>query len=423
MGKNLKGRELGSGISQRKDGKYHGRYVDRFGKRRSIYDETLTGLRKKLNKAIYENEMKLNIVDSTIFLDDWYEKWMEVYKEGVIRDNSKRVYHNTYTKYISPVLGKFQLQEITTLQITALLKKLKKDKYSYEVRNKTRIILLDMFDKAMIDQFVNRNPVRGIRLKRDEKKEIRVLDTMEQCDFFDCCRGTFYDNAFVTHVSTGLRSGELFALEPEDLDFKNREIHITKTLLYENFEGDDKKTYHFGPPKTKNSNRIIPMSKRAEIALKKQLMQKQIIMNKESKSVPEEFKNLIFTTRFGTPLNATVYNTAIAKIINEVNLCKDSLEQIERFSGHCFRHTFATRCYESGIDFKVIQQYLGHATLQMTMDLYVQVSQDKRNKEIVQLDNELDQIFENGDELALKRYENQCKSKGVLPNLDGVQMG
>ena len=64
---------------------------------------------------------------------------------------------------------------------------------------------------------------------------------------------------------------------------------------------------------------------------------------------------------------------AIKKIVNEINLGKEFIEEMESFSFHCFRHTFAIRCFESDIAPKTEQSYLGHATLQMTMDLYTSV--------------------------------------------------
>ena len=85
MGKDLKGKELGNGICQRKNGKYCGRYVDRFGQRKSIYDDKLSELRKKLAVAIADNQLFTNIRDN-IKLDDWFNRWMEVYKKKISSD-------------------------------------------------------------------------------------------------------------------------------------------------------------------------------------------------------------------------------------------------------------------------------------------------------------------------------------------------
>jgi integrase len=67
------------------------------------------------------------------------------------------------------------------------------------------------------------------------------------------------------------------------------------------------------------------------------------------------------------PINTQTYSDAIKAVLENVNLCRDELEKIEYFSPRCFRHTFATRCFEAGIKQKTVQQYLGHATLQMRL--------------------------------------------------------
>ena len=75
------------------------------------------------------------------------------------------------------------------------------------------------------------------------------------------------------------------------------------------------------------------------------------------------------------------------RIIEEINLTRDSLEKFESFSGHTFRHTFATRCFESGIQPKTVQTYLGHTSLSMTMDLYTSVMQQKKTDDIKLLES------------------------------------
>lgn len=223
--------------------------------------------------------------------------------------------------------------------------------------------------------FVRKNPARGITVKRDEEKEIKVLTVEEQALFFDCCKGTFYDNFFITAVATGMRIGEIAALREEDIDFDKKVIHVSRTLVYAKYEEDTQKTFHFEAPKTKTSNRTIPINKQCFMALKKQIMQKRIVTNKAPKSkMPEQqFRNLIFTTSFNMPINSQIIMDAIKKIVNEINLTRDPLEEMELFSCHAFRHTFATRCFEAGIKTKTVQAYLGHASLQMTMDLYTSV--------------------------------------------------
>lgn len=82
MGKSLNGKELGKGISQRKDGLYQGRFVNRFGKKQTLYAKTLKDIRQKLRNAQYEDEKALNVVTKEITLDEWYKVWMATCKKN-----------------------------------------------------------------------------------------------------------------------------------------------------------------------------------------------------------------------------------------------------------------------------------------------------------------------------------------------------
>lgn len=405
MGKDLDGKELGNGIAQKKNGRYEARYVDRFGKRISISGRDLKDVKRRFNEAIYENDQEINIKDN-IRLDDWYNKWMNVYKYNVIRENSKRHYNHVYKKHISPILGHFYIKDITQLQIRELINKLDKEGYQYETKNKVRIILIDIFNKAMIDEFVRKNPAKGITIKRNEERDIQVLSIEDQISFFECCKGTFYDNFFNIAVCSGMRIGELAALRWKDIDFDNKVIHVNRTLVYQKYNDDNGKTFHFESPKTKTSIREVPITKQCEFFLKKQYLQKNIIQSKTPKKVEAQFQDLLFTTKYNTPLNSQIICDAIKKIVDEINLTRDTADEMEIFSCHCFRHTFATRCFEAGIQPKTVQSYLGHATLQMTMDLYTSVLKEHLVSEIDKLETTLSQIDESGEEIYLQKYNN-----------------
>lgn len=396
MGKDLNGRELGEYLSQRTNGSYMARFTDRFGKRKCFYSMNLKEVKAQLQEALYEDKKRINISDDTITLDEWFEKWLTIHKYKTICLNTKRHYIHVFKKQISPVLGKKKLCDITQLMVRELINQLDKDGYQYETKSKVKILLVDMFDKAIVDDFARKNPARGIKIVREEcdEKHVRVLTNEEQQLFFECCKGTFYDNLFVFSVNTGLRPGEACALKWEDIDLENNEVIINKTLVYQKFEGDTQKTFHFDPPKTKQSKRKVPLNKTALIALKKQKLQSDIVKAKSLKTndVADEFKDLLFVTKVGTPINAVVYNDAIVRVIDEINSMRDPLDEFEKFSAHCFRHTFATRCFESGIQPKTVQTYLGHASLKMTMDLYTHVLDDKKKEEMNKFEKFMDKL-------------------------------
>lgn len=405
MGKDLNGKDLGNGIVQKKNGRYEARFNNRFGKRISISGYDLKDVKRRFNEAIYDDQKEINIREK-IRLNDWYEKWLGVYKFDIVRPNTKTYYNQVYKRHIAPTLGNFYIRDITQLQIRELLKKLKKQGLGFETRNKVKILLVDMFNKAMIDDFLTKNPAKGISVKRDENKDVRVLSIEEQADFFECCRGTFYNNFFVTAVQSGLRIGELAALRASDIDFENGVIHVTRTLVYQKYDDDECKTFHFEDPKTKTSFRDVPISRQCEVALKRQLMQKRVIEAKapKCKKPNKEFQDLLFTTKYNTPLNSQIISDAIERIINEINTTRDELEEYEKFSCHCFRHTFATRCFEAGIQPKTVQKYLGHATLQMTMDLYTSVMQEHMSSEMDKLNEISDKIESYVDDNFEEKY-------------------
>ena len=372
MGKDLKGKELGNGICQRKNGKYCGRYVDRFGQRKSIYDDKLSELRKKLAIAIADSQSFTSIRDN-IKLDDWFNRWVDVYKKKSVRPNTLREYTHIYTKNISPFLGNRNINSFVKSDIQQLIDITDDKGYGYERQNKIKVILSDMFSRAMEDELMSRNPTKGVKLRAKKEVFAKALTIDEQEVFFECCAGTFYDNLFNIAVNTGLRPGELFALTENDIDFENGLINVSKTLVYQKYLDDERKEFHLEEPKTEQSNRKVPMNSLCRKYLERQIRQKHVIKNKQ----PKEQNDYLFTTKFNTPLNSVLYSAAIDSVVDTINLVRSVDEEMEYFSGHALRHTFATRCFEAGVQPKVVQSYLGHATLKMTMDLYTHVTEER----------------------------------------------
>ena len=377
MGKDLNGKELGNGICQRKNGKYCARYVDRFGKRKTIYDDKISEIRKKLALAIAENENHISVKEN-ITLDKWFGYWIDVYKKKSVRPNTLREYTHIYNKSISPYIGNYNINSITKSVIQNLILKADDSGYGYERQNKIKIILSDMFSKAMDDEFLAKNPAKSVRIYGKKKISAKALSKDEQEIFFECCAGTFYDNLFNVAVNTGLRPGELFALTEKDINLEEGYIDVNKTLVYQKYLDDDCKAFHVEPPKTCQSYRKVPMNSLCRKYIERQIRQKNVIENKR----PKEKNDYLFTTKFNTPLNSQIYSDAIKAVIDMINVSKSCDEEMEYFSGHTFRHTFATRCFEAGVSPKVVQSYLGHATLQMTMDLYTHVMPEKLNSDI-----------------------------------------
>ena len=382
MGKDLNGKELGKGIRQNRNGKYEARFTDRFGRRKSIYGTSKIEIRNKLQEALKENAAKES-VRKRLTVRQWYHEWMEIYKAPVIRPNTTRHYEHIFDAFILPELEDKYVDEVKQIHVKGLINQLDARGYQWETQNKVRILLLDLFNIAIENDYALKNPAKGIRLAKNRPNERIVLTVEQQKDFFECSAGTFYDNLFIVAINTGLRPGELCALEEQDLDFDGHSISVTKTLLYQKLGDDEGKEFHIGPPKTESSIRTVPMNHACEEALRKQIRLKKMLALKYAQK--NEFKSLLFVTRFNTPICSVVLNDAIKRIVDEINLQRDETEKIAVFSAHSFRHSFATRCIEAGILPKTVQRYLGHASLNMTMDLYVHATEEFKKTELEKL--------------------------------------
>lgn len=366
MGKSLKGKELGNGISQRKDGFYQGRFVNRFGKRQTFYASTLSELRQKLRNAQYEDEKELNVVTKDITLDEWFEVWMETCKKNC-RDSTKESYITHY-KRIQKALGWRKLTSLNLVIMQQAINELVSD----NARKNSKKILVDMFEKAIASDLLIKNIAKQINpvITKEDKKERVVLTVREEEWFLQQAEGTFYYNLYVVALDTGLRIGELMGLMWEDVDFKKRVLHVRRTMCY--FRKDGKYIHEMHDVKTKNGKRDIPLTNRAYDALKRQRLQKMEISLK-GKTAPEGLENLVFVTKNNRPTQQFLVQECMLLIVRHI---REIHPDFEEFSPHTFRHTFATRAIENGMQPKTLQKLLGHSSLQMTMDLYCHVTED-----------------------------------------------
>ena len=366
MGKSLKGKELGVGISQRKDGKYIGRFTDRFGKRKSFSGDNLNNVRKRLQKAQFDNDKWLNCNDSDMTLDEWFETWETVCKVNC-RQTTIRSYAASY-KRIQPELGALRLNQLNLITIQRAFNNLKTD----ASRKKTKAILVDMLNCAVDADMIIKNPALKVKTAIDgtPPKEKRVLSDHEVELVINTAKEMSHRlyPVLVVGFNTGMRIGEILGLTWDKIDFKNNVIHVTQSLAYLYTNEDDIAHFVLNAPKTKSGIRDIPMTREVKTALLEQKMKCNIIYNRH-KPYPG-FDNLVFPGTQNHPIDATGFGEAIDRIRKEI---EKKGEIVEPFTPHCMRHTFATKCIARGMKPKVLQKILGHKSLRMTMDLYCHV--------------------------------------------------
>ena len=368
MAKDLKGKELPPGIRQRKNGRYEGR-VQYKGERYSVYADTIAEVKKEMTAARYKLEHGEFIVKSNITVNDWFETWIEQYKKNQVKRGTIIAYTKTYDMMIRPQIGSRKLIEIRGEHIQKLYNDAVKQEFSHASIRLMAAILNGCFKQAMKNRLIERNPVTYATLpKNREEKHQRVLTKEEQEIFLRYAKEHSYlYNLFALDIRTGMRYGEICGLKYSDVDKAAGVIHVRRTIKYIAKQG-----YFEDTPKTRTSARDIPLT--TDML---EIVEAQKRMYETRKVV--KLDSYIFRTVNDTPINREAMQHEIDKIIT---LMSDDGIKIDRFTPHCFRHTFATRAIENGMKPQTLKAILGHANLAMTMDLYSHVLPNTKAEEM-----------------------------------------
>ena len=366
MGRNLKGKELGEGIYQQANGTYCARFIDRFGKRKSKRSKKLQEVRQWLADATYINEHSDIEQATNMMVDAWFEYWIDV-KKKTVRPNTVRNYTERYNKNIQKIIGRKILTEVKPIHCQKIFTDMAEEGYKTSTIYQTRIALFNMLEFAKENEVILSNPckksVKSDMGKPSQKKEALTIDVQKK--FIEYAKGQSYENQFRFILQTGLRTGELVGLKWEDIDFSKKAIRIRRSMEYRYSVGE----WRIGEPKSKAGYRTIPLTDEAI-----RILTEQQEKNKNIKKIQEEWSEFIFLSRKGEPVKNSAYDTALFKICDKA--------KINRFSMHVLRHTFATRCIEGGMMPKTLQKILGHSNIGITMNLYVHITEDEKQKEI-----------------------------------------
>lgn len=389
MGKSLKGKELGVGITQRKDGIYQARYINNQGKKSYVYANNLTAIRKKLDKAKYDDEVLSLVKTPNITVDEWFELWMSIYCSN-IRDTTRYQYSKMYNK-IKEDIGYRKLKSINLNIIQNILNDLPSDAY----RKRVRSILYTMFERAVDNDYIRKNPVKAAIWKIDDtpKKKQTPMTAEQEEKFVSYIYKPRYRSSQVEYaelfefmLQTGMRVGEASGLTWDCVDFEKSVITVNKTLATS--AGKDKEGKRIGryprfhKPKTKDGNRTIPMTKRAKEIL---LIQKEKDNNINKTIQPlEGFENLVFVSYVNKPIYDDCIRRMLKKVLEEL---KKEDSDFPDLHPHILRHTFATRCIEKGVNYKTLQTIMGHSDFAITLNVYSHTTNETLFNEMKKIEN------------------------------------
>lgn len=377
MGRDLKGKELGKGITQRPDGTYMARFTDKYKKRHAYYDKNLKVIERKLADAKYEYAHGVYGLGDSITLDEWFEQFIKLYKVGKVKETT--IYKNRayFNSIVSKSLGMMKIQDIKGVHLQEFLNSMFDKGLSYGTVANIKSLLGDMFKKAVANEFILRNPCDSLVMPKKPKITNRYLTKDEQERFMDIAKDYYHYDIFQFALTTGMRIGEILGIKWNDIDFKRKTISIKRTLHYSRLDNNDICHFFYTTPKTEESIRTIPLLEITEKILKnhrkKQLLNKMQYSHKWKEKEP--YDDLVFTTKDGVPVRYGDVNRTIKNIIDKVNMLEQKMAEAENreakimepFSPHCFRHTYVTRCRENKVPFETIQAVVGHTTKEMTM--------------------------------------------------------
>ena len=388
MGKNLKGKECGKGICQRKDGKYAARYTAKDGSRKERHFDTLPEARNWLANAQYEDKHDVHNPSSEMTVDAWFEFWIN----NLIADlapNTKRNYRERYKRNIQPVIGTMRMCDVKSMHCKIILNRMEAT-YAGSTIRQAYIAMGTMFRAAVMNDMLSKHPMDGVRYTKPVRAvdDIKFLTVEEQAAFLETAKRSHNYRQYALLLETGLRTSEMIGLTWDSIDWKKRTLTVSKALEYQH----NTKVWRAGPPKSKSSYRTIPLTNRAYDILKSCYDERHTRKESEVLSQILEYvdrrtgetkylcmRDLVFINfRTGEPAKNSSYDTHLYKLCDEA--------KIKRFCMHALRHTYATRAIESGVMPKVLQKMLGHSSIKTTMDRYVHVTDDSLSNAIKQFE-------------------------------------
>ena len=348
--------KLRKGEYQRSNNTFAYWWFDKNGKRQFVYAKTLPELREKEEQIIRDtlDGIDYSKLDSTI--NSYFELWKEI-KSG-IRESTFTSYIRFYNRYVEPEFGNKKLKNVTYSSIVMFLKNLAIEKgLSFGTIRNIKVVLSMVFDLA----------VRDGRPGHYHQ----------------------YYAVFTTMLWTGMRVGEVLGLRWEDIDFENNEINVNHILInYDKGKGKGS-IFAINPPKTKNSNRIVPMLPKVKEAMLKE-KEKQEQLGICCLSEIDGYTNFIFLNSKGKVLDYKKLNNRLTQISKAINkeIHADGNTTVDDFPhvhNHMLRHTFATRMREAGADMKAVSDMMGHEGILITLTTYTDASREFKNREIALL--------------------------------------
>lgn len=358
---------LPKGITKRANGTYqirimvNGETAKASAKTRKEAESKLCAMRADLERGTYMKPDKTTV-------SEWFETYMAEYKEPAIKEITNYGYRCIFRTHVAPAIGDKPLQSVRPSQLQKILNGMKAGGYATGTIQYVSQVLYQTFKQAVKEGLISQNPCEGVTIPKGKPREPHTALTVDQQTTF-MARLQDEDqllNPFVKMMLyTGMRCGEVCALQWQDVDLKKNVIHVRHTLRWTKENGRILTT-----PKTKCSIRDIPLQPQARRILKKE--RSRLLSDSVNAFSGDTF---VFHDGDMKPIWYDRVNYYVSRLSERIQKEDPTFPAV---TTHVMRHTFATRAIENGMPPQVLKSILGHASLAMTMDLYSHVLPDQK---------------------------------------------
>ena len=391
-------RKAGDGtVRQRKDGRWEGRIVigyddNSYPKTKNVLAKTKKECVEKLQKLKEEcGGRKPEKVRPEMPFGDWLTYWYENHSKPKIRPTTQETYESRIRLHIIPEIGSIPLNKLTQNDLQQFYGRLKKsgrkrytDKYGEGLSDRMvrmcHATCRSALEKAVQDGLIRVNPAIGCKLPPKKAREMQVLTREELQRFLIQAKFEGYYEVFLLDLATGLRRGELMALQWDDLNFKTGVLNVNKQVY------DVRGQLQLSTPKTKNSVRKIVLPPAVVAVLR------------EYKKTVDSRWMFPSPVKEDCPITPGVVRRRLQLILEHAG-CKHV-----RF--HDLRHTFATLALENGMDVKTLSAMLGHVSAVTTLDIYTHITGDMQRAAAASIDRSIGK--------AALREEAEPEQKGIV---------
>ena len=392
-----RGRILKDGEYQRPDGRYEYKFVDIFGNRQAVYswklvetDKVPRGKRDCKSLRQLEDDVQEQIKNridiasgKTISFEEYYNKYISTKK---IKRSTMISYNYIYNHRIKDFIGGYKLSDISEKLIEKWVEYCIIDGIKPSSVRSYFLIVYSVLDMAESRKVISFNPAKipyeEFKDKYDSRSDKRkALTPQQQKKFMDfVSRNKTYSKYYPLYtfmLNTGMRIGECFVLTWDDVDFEQKFISVKRTFIYKNTS-----CYFFQSPKSYCGVRDIPITDEVCELLRK-------IKNAQPVSVREKevegLSGFVFLfNSYGTMFNCANFDKLLINAVAAYNKAARAMdiEEMPQISSHIFRHTFCARLCENCDNLRFIQEVMGHADINTTMQYYAEFSKEGKSKQL-----------------------------------------